>query len=354
MCATINYILQVKNMKKIKSIFLLSIVTLSLFLLISSSSVVQPYFARPWEDSDPDPVTGVDIRNMGADTQADVFLQGRSAELIVLAVGTFDYVYYSMDNGAAIQMILVAGTDRYFAAVDLAIALGDHTIKSWTEDNGVEVESDTAIITVAGNYVAAVYYEIDYMVGLEPPQALLDYWSDYWHDRAIDFTYKVDDAIPYVSVVSNLFDYEEIYNDWEFQADGTADDRTSTGSTVYDSQEKWMLFGSADSTSSTGGYTYVDVANHRGNYIMICCDMISSFESSYGLPTNGALTVVTMHEAGHSIGVLIVSTKGRGQEIYNQVDNYDIMSTMWPQNCGFENHWYYAYNYWTTRDLSWY
>ncbi|MHA1346599.1 MAG: hypothetical protein ACTSYH_09620 [Candidatus Heimdallarchaeaceae archaeon] len=39
---------------------------------------------------------------------------------------------------------------------------------------------------------------------------------------------------------------------------------------------------------------FVDVANHRGNYIMLCCDMISSFEISYGIPTNGALTVVTI------------------------------------------------------------
>ncbi|MBY8999661.1 MAG: hypothetical protein KGD64_01980 [Candidatus Heimdallarchaeota archaeon] len=340
-------------MKKMKSIVLLSIVTLSMILFISSSNIVQPFYARPWEDPDPDPV-GLDIRNMGTDTQADVYLQGRTTELIVQAEGTFDYVYYSIDTGAAIQMTLVPGTGRYFASVNLGVALGDHTINAWTEDNGVEVESDTAIITVVGDYVASLYYEIDYMVGLEPPQALLDYWSDYWHDRAIDFTYKVDDAIPYASVVSDLFVYEAQYNDWEFQAQGTADDRTSTGTYVYDSQEKWMLFGSADSSSSTGGYTYVDVANHRGNYIMICCDMISSFEISYGIPTNGALTVVTMHEAGHSIGVLIVTTKGRGQEVYDQADKYDIMSTMWPENGGFVDHWYYAVNYWTTRNLSWY
>ena len=341
-------------MKKKLSMFILTIVALTPLVMISSSSNIEPYYARPWED----PTGGldpVDIRNMGADTQPDIYLQGRTSELIVHATGIFSAVYYSVDNGPAIQMNHYLNTDRYYTTLDLNLTLGDHQVDVWNEYGGNIVDTDSATIMIVADYVASLYYEIDYMTGLAPSQLVLDYWVDYWHDRAIDFSYILDDVVPYTSVVSNLFDLEAIYNDWEFQAEGTTDDRrTVVGTSVFDSQEKWILFGSADSQSSTGGYTYVDVANHCGNYIMICCDMISNFETTYSLPTDGALLVVTMHEAGHSIGVLKVTTKGRGSEIYNPDDRYDIMSLMYQKNCGFENHWYYAFDYWTTRDLSYY
>ncbi|NPD89282.1 MAG: hypothetical protein HGN29_11200 [Asgard group archaeon] len=339
-------------MKKEISIGLIFIVAIAPIIFIESSSNMQPFYARPWQDP-VDELDPVDIRNIGYDTQDDIFLQGRTTEIIVRADGAFTDVFYSIDNGQPLALSQYLSTDRYFAAFGLNLVLGSHTVRAWTENNGIEVDFDIATFVIVADYVADLYYEIDYMTGLEPSQALLNYWVDYWHDRAINLHYVLDDEVPYEAVVSDLFAYEAIYNDWEFQAEGTTDDRRSiVGSSVFDSQEKWMLFGSSDSNSNTGGYTYVDTANQRGNYIMICCDMISNFESTYGLPHDGALLVVTMHEAGHSIGVLKITTRGRGSEIYNPVDYYDIMSSMHLENCGFENHWYYAYDYWSTRNIA--
>ena len=339
-------------MKKAISICIVFIVALAPILFIESSSMMQPFYAKPWQDPE-DVLDPVDIRSMGADTQDDVFLQGRTTEIIVHAEGTFTDVFYSVDDGPAITLTQFLSTDRYFASFDLNLALGPHVIRAWTENYGVEVDSDVATIVVVSDYVAALYYEIDYMTGLEPSQAVLNYWVDYWHDRAINLNYVLDDEVPYEEIVSDLFVYEELYNDWEFQSEGTADDRRSVvGSSVFDSQEKWMLFGSSDTNSYTGGYTYVDTENSQGNYIMICSDMISNFEATYDLPQDGALLTVTMHEAGHSIGVFKISTRGRGSEIYNQVDYYDIMSSMHLENCGFENHWYYSYSYWSTRNIA--
>ena len=213
-------------MKKKITLFILTLVAIAPLVMLSSSTTIQPLYARPWED----PTGGldpVDIRSLGADTQSDVYLQGRVTELIVHATGTFSAVYYSLDNGPAIAMARYLSTDRYFATLDLNLGLGNHQIKSWTEYNGNEVESDTATFTIVSDYVASLYYEVDYMTGLAPSQMVLDYWTDYWYDRAIDFHYAIDDEVPYTSVVSSLYDVEAVYNDWEFQAEGTADDRRS-------------------------------------------------------------------------------------------------------------------------------
>lgn len=338
-------------MKKLFAFVIAVVFILPFFMNGVSAGNVAVVNARPWEDPDP-PASSFNIRNLGTGSVIDYVLVGSSVEIIVQS--SISPVYYSIDGGSNVLMTQFGTTERYYASW-IPSSTGTYTITAISGS-----ESDSATVQAVGDYVAHLYFEIDYMVGHEPSQNVLDYWVAYWDSRAIELVYKIDDVIPYTDQVSDVYAYEAQYNDWEFQAYGTQDDRCygDSSQSVFLSQEKWMLYGSYYSSQSTGGLTYVSLDGTDdlgGNYIFIADEMIENFEASYGIPNHGAEACVTMHEAGHAIGILIASSKGRSvSEVYDAADYYNIMSSMHTENCGFDTHWYYAANYWNTRNIGYY
>lgn len=295
------------------------------------------------------PSASVDIRSVGADSLPDHIMLGADIEIIAEVTGDqITSVSFSIDNGPTNPMFQWGSSNRYFGTWSTS-GVGDHTIKVWAEnDQGNELAADTAVITVVDSYQGTLYYEIDWMVPV--PQEILDYWTAYWDSRAIQLIYKIDDGpevIPYDAVVTQdeFWILEAMYNDHEFESYGTTDDR---GGNVFDSQEKWVLWGSWDENSNVGGYTWVSIEGKDlvcGNYIFIAAEMCHNFGGI------GAQVVVMMHEAGHSIGVAVLRVRGpRISEVYD-ADYYSIMSHMRTENCGFTDHWYYSFEYWGTRNL---
>jgi hypothetical protein len=337
-------------MAKIISVFIICMFMLS---LIPSVTADDGQFAQNLTLLKRKPVSSttaaVSIRSLGTGTLTDYLLKGTSIEIVAKCTGTFSTVYYSIDSGAGVLMTRWGTSDRYYAMWDTsAAALGTHTVKVYTlSSTGAQVAYQTKSVTVTSTYQMYLYYEIDYMQGLQPPQIVLDYWTAWWNSRAVKLTYKLDDVVPYASVVSDLFAYEAQYNDYEFASYGTVNDQ---GGNVMNSQEKWVLWGSWDTNTGTGGYTYISATKTDlvcGNYIFIAAQMCQDYEADYGIPNYGAQVVVMMHEGAHAIGVAILSRSGG--ETYDS-DYYGIMSYMRAENCGFNNHWYYSTEYWSARN----
>ncbi len=283
-----------------------------------------------------------------------------STVLIVAKVtGTFSSVIYQVDSGSQNPMTRVGVTDRYQASWDTTTATaGLHTLYVKAKSTSGSVVGQASVsVTVATSCRWEVYYEIDYMMGHDPPQSVLDYWQNYWKGHAIKVQFLVDDIMSdptpgdgYISS-DDFWIIESQYNDvWMY------DDRSEGGTNPqYFLKEKWMLYGTWDENSNVGGYTYVSISGSdlkAGNYIFIADSMIDNWEAAKGIPNEGGETIVTMHEAGHSIGIAKISFFG--YETYDS-DYYSIMSTMRLENAKLmAGYWYYSREYWTTANKSYY
>jgi hypothetical protein len=328
--------------------------------MIASNEIVtgSAFYAKPDKPGKPDKGdSGVDvnIRSIGDGALPDTILQGSTIEILVYVSGDgFSSVHMAIDGGASVQMAHWRSSTRYFADWDTTgAALGVHSITVTAKDSsGADVGTDTKTVTIVDSYQAEVFFEIDYMEGVQPPQSVIDYWVAYWDSRAIKLTVKLDDVVPFSTYVTDLWAYEAQYNDHEFA--GTLDDR---GGDVFRSQEKWVLWGYYSDSAQTGGYCFIDIYDKdlvAGNYIFIAAGMCMDYEADTGDTNYGCQVSTLMHEAGHAIGVAKVNVRGfRVSESYDG-DIYSVMSYIYPENTDFNGHWYYSTEYWNTRNLEFY
>jgi len=278
--------------------------------------------------------------------------------IVAQVTGTFSTVVYQIDTGPESPMSRVGTTDRYQASWDTTIvSAGSHTLYVRAKSSTGKVAGSASVaVTVVTSYKWELYYEIDYISGHAPPQVMLDYWQNYWKGHAVKLSYLVDDAVSdptpsdgYITD-SDFWALEASYNDvWMY------DDRSNGGaSPQYFLKEKWLLYGTWDTNANVGGYTYVSISGtdcQAGNYIFIADSMIDNWEASYGITTEGGDIIVTMHEAGHSIGIAKISGGG---EAYD-TDYYSIMSYMRIENAKYmSGYWYYSKEYWVTANLGYY
>jgi hypothetical protein len=292
--------------------------------------------------------TSVSIRNIpSGDTVYNQVL------VIAQATGTFDSVWYQIDSGPDVAMAQVDSADRYQATWTITESAGPHTLTVQAKDSsGKVLASDSVTVTVVNSYQWELYYEIDYMEGHEPSPTVLAYMVNYWKGHAIKVTYSVDELVSdptpdagYISD-SDFWTLEKEYNQ--------GSDNVTQYGLQYTLKEKWMLYGTWDSNSNVGGYTYVAFSGKDligGNYIFIADAMIDSWETTYGIPSEGGEVIVTCHEAGHSVGIAVI----RGISEKYDPDVYSIMSYMRLQNAkDMAGYWYYSKEYWATANLNYY
>ncbi|MCJ7719498.1 zinc-dependent metalloprotease [Candidatus Bathyarchaeota archaeon] len=289
--------------------------------------------------------TSVSIRNIASgDTVYSQVL------IIAQAAGTFDLVKYQIDSGEETSMARVDSTDRYQATWDTTGLSDGHTLTVKAKSGESIVASASVSVTVVSSYQWEVYYEIDYMIGHEPSTLVLDYMVNYWKGHAIKVTYLIDNVVfdptPTDGYISSA-DFWTIENQYNYGADN------SQNGYAYTSNEKWMLYGTKDSNSNVGGYTYVGLIGKdlvAGNYIFIADAMIDAWEGSI-IPSDGGEVIATCHEAGHSIGIAVL----RGTSEKYDPDAYSIMSYMRLQNAkDMTYYWYYSKEYWSTANLNYY
>jgi hypothetical protein len=290
--------------------------------------------------------TSVSIRNLASgDTVYSEVL------IIAQATGTFDSVVYQINDGPETGMVQVGSSDRYQATWDTGTSSpGPYTLTVKAKSSTSVVSTSTDIMVVGG-YQSEVYYEIDYMAGHAPSTSVLDYMVNYWKSRAVLVTYKIDTAVADPTPGDSYISDSDFWILEKGNNDGADNSRYGY---AYTSAEKWMLYGTWDSSSNVGGYTYVAISGKdlvAGNYIFIADSMIDNWEVAYGIPSDGGAVIVTCHEAGHSVGIAVL--RG-GAEKYD-ADYYSIMSYMRLQNAkDMTGYWYYSKEYWSTTNLSLY
>jgi len=267
-------------------------------------------------------------------------------------------VEYSVDGAGWTSMSNVGG-DTYQAIWESsALADGSHSVTvRATDARNAKGEDSVSIVTQNGNepppqtnYELTI--EIDYMLGHEPTQAVLDYiqWY-YWGNNPsgdlIEVTFVIDDQVPGDPAISSedFWVIEAEYNDGVDNAGGNPNNG------IYDSNDKWVLYGtSVDGSPGTVGYCYVVLEGRvnldglYGNYILIADETADSIENY------GAEAVVLMHEMGHSIGI---GKFRSNQEIYDR-DAGSVMSYISTANATLYGGWYYSAKYWDTRNLEYY
>ncbi len=199
----------------------------------------------------------------------------------------------------------------------------------------------------------ALTIEIDYIVGHEPTQGIIDYMVAYYQARNIKLTVNVDDAIPYDGSFADGVSDTEFWAIERTHNEGT-DYAVDSSMGKYTIAEKWVLYGtSVEGSPNTVGYTYC-VGSIRdlkaGNYIFIADKSADEWAVSVNVSPAGAEAVVLMHEFGHSIGICIVRA---GSEVYCS-DYYCVMSYLRPENAGNTNNWYYCSNHWKTKNIDYY
>ena len=346
-------------MKKISGILVVLVFLIS--LATPALAVDRPALFRSEFSLDPDeeiaqlPITSaiVNIRNIASGDSVY-----STVVIIAKVTGVFSSVVYQIDGGPQYRMNRVGTTNRYQASWDTTtVSAGTHTLYVKAKNRmGSVVGSASVSITVVTSYKWEANYEIDYVAGHIPSQSVLDYWQYYWRGHAIDVTFLVDDAVSdptpddgYISR-SDFWSIESAYNDvWKY------DDRSNGGANPkYFLKEKWMLYGTWDTNPNVGGYTYVSVSGSNlqaGNYIFIADSMIDDWEAQNSIPNDGGEVIVTMHEAGHSIGIAKLLL---GLERYDS-DSYSIMSTMRIENAKYmTGYWYYSKEYWATANKNYY
>jgi hypothetical protein len=268
-------------------------------------------------------------------------------------------LYYQIDGGVSRLMTRVTSFIYRVTWNSTASTTGWHQLNVYAKNIlGVRVASTHVHVYVTRTYKYALYYEIDYMSGHYPPASVRTYMQNYWKAFAIQVTFKVDDIVtdPTPSdgkiTDSDFWKIEHNYNDvWKY--DDRAHGSSATGK--YTLREKWMLYGTWATSSTTGGYCYIirsgsDVL--AGNYIFIADSMIDNWEAAYAVPYEGGEEIVVCHEAGHSIGICKLSATYK--EVYDS-DYYSVMSNMRMQNAKYmARYWYYSKEYWATANLSYY
>jgi hypothetical protein len=259
-------------------------------------------------------------------------------------------VYYSVDSGSDIMMSAIDSTGRYQAQWITTGLSNQHTltVKAKNSAGNVVASSSAVTVTIVSSPKYEVRYEIDCLTGYTPTDSVLNYLTGYWLQHATIVTFTVDDtgiADPsgggYISS-ADFWSIENTHNDGP------------TNSVKYSYQytlaDKWMLYGSFDSNLNVGGYTYMTRSGSGGNYIFICDGMIQNWQTTNNIGSAGGELIVTGHEAGHSIGILV----GGGGEKYD-TDYYSIMSLMRMENAKYiAPYWYYSGQYWATANLNYY
>lgn len=312
------------------------------YLAAGSGDKVQ---AKPGK---PSPTATVNIRNIPSGDS----LYG-AVLIIAQATGTFSTVVYQVDQLAETTMSLVSSTGRYEASWDTTVTgAGSHTLTVKAKDStGKDVATSSVSVKVVSAPLYEVRYEIDYIIGQIPDTGVLAYLTNYWLGHAIKVTFTPDDSVSdptpndgYISS-TDFWTLENLYND--------GPTNSKDHGYQYTLPDKWMLYGTYDANSNVGGYTYVlNVGGDYvgGNYIFIADKMIESWELNYAISSKGGEVIVTGHEAGHSIGIVV----GRRSETYD-TDYYSIMSYMRLENSKYmAPYWYYSKEYWSTANLGYY
>jgi hypothetical protein len=259
-------------------------------------------------------------------------------------------VYYSVNSGPNVLMASIDSTGRYQASWTTTDFIGQNptlTVKATDTDGNVLAATSPVTVNVVGDPKYELKYEVDCIGTYLPSAGVFSYIEGYWLQHAIKVTFAVDDTgIPDPNndgVISNseFWAIENQYNDG------------STNSSKYGYQytlsDKWMLYGSWDTNSGVGGYTYMTRAGTGGNYIFIADGMIQDWQSRNSISSPGGEIIVAGHEAGHSIGILV-----GGGEKYDP-DYYSIMALMRTQNAkAIAPNWYYSQTYWATANLNYY
>lgn len=348
--------------KRTKSLFLLVLILLPLVLTVPVSAVSVTsikklpfrFDGRPsWAGGGKKNEAKVDIRNTpsGETVFGDVLIiaevGGKGVAQVVLEVGSNSYTMRQVDS-----------TDRYQTIWNSEGLSGPQTLTVKALDNkNKELASDTVEVTVVTEPQWEITIEIDYINGHEPSAAVLDYLQGYWLSHAIEVDYKIDDSVsdPTLSdgYISNddFWYLEREYND-DIDEDGVSDNSKDGKDFFLD--EKWMLYGTWDEDSNVGGYTYVVVDRKdglAGNYMFIADEMIDQWEGINGIPDDGGEVVVTCHEFGHSMGILVL----RGPFEKYDPDAYSVMSYIRDNNAkDMSGHWYYSKEYWNTKNMDFY
>lgn len=302
------------------------------------------------------PSTTVNIRSPG---QSENLLRTKTVNIIADVTGTFSSVKYKIDRGGTESPMTQWKTSRYTATWTITQTAGSHRVYVTAYDaSGKSVGSSYTTVNIVTGYEAEIWYEIDYFTGHAPTTTMLNYWVSYWDSRAIIAHPVLDDAITdpkYEPLTPTLFwEVESLYNDDLPEAPG--DDRAygnvNNGNPFL--QEKWMYWHDHWYLSGYGGFCYVwSLGNDglAGNYICIHDSDLADWEASHGLTNEGGRIVALMHEAGHSIGVIVYSG---GSEAYDP-DYYSVMAIIRADySGGFTNLWYYSREYWATRNLGYY
>lgn len=290
-------------------------------------------------------------------------------EVVIQATATDDNgikkVEYAID-GADWTSMSNAGGDIYDATWDsTAVADGSHTITVRATDTR-NAKGQASIMVTTSNGVEPppqppadtyeLFVEIDYLVGHEPTQAVLDYIIEYYYGNnpsgdLIDVEFTIDDEI---SLTGNGYDANNGINDDEFWAIESLNNDSNDG-VVFNSKNKWVLYGtSVEDSPGTMGYCYISTSGKdllAGNYIYIADESTDSWEIIHGVTDSGAEATVLMHELGHSIGIAKMNPVFGEQ--YDP-DSYSVMSYLSTDNATQYYTWYYSNSYWDTRNLEYY
>lgn len=181
-----------------------------------------------------------------------------------------------------------------------------------------------------------LFIEIDYMLGHEPTQLVLDYIEGYYLERGISVTFLIDDEVPSDESVTfeEHLTYEELYND---------------NDNGYYSKWKWFLYGTTvEGYPNVVGYIYAN--QETGNYGFIAEVTSSEWATSEGLETWSSEAVVLMHELGHAIGILKLNAFG---EMYDK-NTESVMSYLNINNADNYGTWFYSKSYWKLKDMEYY
>lgn len=327
----------------------------------------QPKLFVQYIPSNPE-IEGADIRSPGDGEKIRRFTTVDIIAQIPEVSGEVPFVTFQIDDGDFQEMYRHESSDRYCANWFVIESAGDHTITVKAYYDTITFKGDTSVRVVSG-YVAELWFEIDYMEGFEPSLFILGYWMSYWDSRAINAHIILDDEVPHTYRLytmdeqipddnpTSFWYYESHYNDPHPHDDP---DDPNCCFTPY----KWVLFADHGPNDNTGGRTYKFEHNagsgsgddiFAGNYLAVFSGRI---EEKYGTDASGMITAVTMHEAGHSVGVFVGRIVTQEPEDYiHEVYDSDIFSVMAQGSfelAGFTNHWYYSREYWATRNLEYY
>jgi len=320
------------------------------YLGAGSDDTVQ---AKPEKPGKPSPIATVNIRNIpSGDTLYGTVL------IIAQVTGIFDHVVYQVGKAAEMPMDQVDSSERYEASwTTTTDDIGSSTLVVKAKDsNDEDVASSSVSVQIVGAPVYTLRYETDCMTGQTPDAGVIEYLTNYWLGHAIVVQFDIDDqnildptpSDGYITEADFLA-LEKTYNE------GPTNSKLE-GGYQYTLPDKWMLYGTyADNPVDphVGGFTYVVRIGRdyvAGNYIFIANEMIESWESENNIPVKGGEVIVTGHETGHSIGIVV----GAGGEKYD-TDYYSIMSYMRLENAkDMKDYWYYSKEYWSTRNLGYY